>query len=71
MTKKRDSSLFQFDSNVVCAVTHLRKIIFLQNWLVMSLSGPFCVAHAHWKLNQHNQNFMILVDSLHKGMSKC
>ena len=28
MTKKSDSSWFQFDSNVVCAVTHIRKRIF-------------------------------------------
>ena len=28
MTKKSDSSWFQFDSNVVCTVTHVRKIIF-------------------------------------------
>ena len=28
MTKKSDSSWFQFDSNVLCAVTHIRKRIF-------------------------------------------
>ena len=28
MTKKSDSSWFQFDSNVVCTVTHIRKRIF-------------------------------------------
>ena len=28
MTKKSDSSWFQFDLNVVCTVTHIRKRIF-------------------------------------------
>ena len=70
MTKKCDSSWFQFDSNVVCTVTYIREKIFKIRFLC-HLSGPFCVAHAHWKLNQHNQNFMILADSLHKVMSKC
>ena len=69
MTKKRVSSWFQFDSNVVSAVTHIRKRIFSK--LFCHLPGPFCVAHAHWEPNQHNQNFMILADSLHKVMSKC
>ena len=54
MTKKSDSSWFQFDSNVVCTVTFIRKKV-LQNWLVMSPSCPSCVAHVDWKPNQHNQ----------------
>ena len=70
MTKKSDSSCFQFDSNVVCAVTHIRKRIFFKIGLLCHLPGPFCVAHAHWKPNQHNQHFLILEDSLHKVMSK-
>ena len=55
MTKKSDSAWFQFDSNVVCTVTHIRKRIFFKIGLLCHLPGPFCVAHAHWKLNQHNQ----------------
>ena len=71
MSKKRFSSWFQFDSNVVSAVTHVRKRIFFKIGLFCHLPRPFCVAHAHWKPNQHNQNFMILADSQHKVMSKC
>ena len=70
MTKKSDSSWFQFDSNVVCTVTFIRKI-FYKIGLLCHLSGRFCVAHTHWKRNQYNQNFMILADSLRKFMSKC
>ena len=39
--------------------------------LLCHLYGSFGVAHAHWKPNQHNQNFIILADFLHKVMSKC
>ena len=34
MTKKSVSSWFQFDSNVVSAVTYVRKFFF-ENWLVL------------------------------------
>ena len=71
MTKKSNNPCCQFDSNVVCTVNYIKKIIFLKIGLLCHLPGPFCVAHAHWKPNQHNQNFMILADSLHKVMSKC
>ena len=71
MTKKSDSSWFQFDSKVVCTVAHIRKRIFFKIGLLCHLPGLFCVAHAHWKLNQYNQTFMILADSLHEVMSKC
>ena len=70
MTKKSNSSWFQFDSNVVCTVIHIKKRIFLKIDLSCHLPGRFCVAHAHWKPNQLNQNFMMLVDSLHKVISK-
>ena len=70
MTKKSDSSWFQFDSNVICTVTYVGKNFFKIR-LLCHLPGPFCVAHAHWELNQHNQNFMILADPLHRDMSKC
>ena len=70
MTKKSDSSWFQFDSNVVCTVTYIRKKIFKIH-LLCHLPRPFCVVHAHWKLNQHSQNFIILADFLHNVMSKC
>ena len=71
MTKKSDSSWFQFDSNVVCTVTHIKKKDIFKIGLLCHLPGTFCDAHAHCKLNQHDQNFMILADSLHKVMSKC
>ena len=46
MTKKRDSSCFQFDSNVVCTVTYNRKRIF---------SKLFCYSkmHEQEKKRQH------------------
>ena len=71
MTKKSDSSWFQFDSDVVCVVTHIKKRIFFKIGLLCHLPGSFCIVYAHWKLNQHDQNFMFLTDSLHKVMSKC
>ena len=49
MTKKSDSSWFQFDSSVVWPVTYIRKRIFTKTGLLCHLPGPFCVAHAHWK----------------------
>ena len=71
MTKKSDRSWFQFDSNVVCIVTYMRKRTFPKIGSLCHLPEPFCVARAHSKPNQHNHNFMILADSLHKVMSKC
>ena len=71
MAKKSDSSWFQFDLNVVCTVTYIRKQIFFIIRLLCHLPGPFCVPHAYWKLNQNNQYFMVLADPLHKVMSKC
>ena len=68
MTKKSDSSWFQFDSNVVCTVTYIREKMFKIH-LLCHLPGPFCIPHAQWKLNQHNQNFMNLSDSLHKCLN--
>ena len=55
-------------ASLIQTVNYIKKRT-LQNWLVMSHSQT-CVAHAHWKPNYHNQNFMILADSLHKVMSK-
>ena len=69
MTKKSDNSCCQFDSNVVCTVDYIKKDFF-KIGLLCHLPGSFCVAHAHWKPNHHNQTFMILADSLHKVMSK-
>ena len=57
MTKKSDSSWFQFDSNVVCTVTYIKKKTFFKIRLLCHLPGPFCVAHAHWKLTQHKPKF--------------
>ena len=71
MTKKSDSSRFQFDSNAVCTVYSYYEKNFFKIGLLCHLPGPLCVAHAHWKLNHHNQKFMTLADSLHKVMSKC
>ena len=42
----------------VCTVDHIRKRIFFKIGLLCHLPGPFCVAHVHWKLNQHNKDFM-------------
>ena len=64
MTKKSDSSWFQFDSNVLCTVNYINKRKCFKISLLCYLPRPFCVAHAHWKPNQRNQNFMILADSL-------
>ena len=70
MTKKTDSLWFQFDSNAACTVTYIRKIIFTK--LTCCVTFPdHCVPHARWKPNQHDQNFMILANSVHKVMSKC
>ena len=69
MTKKSDNSWFQFDSNVVCTVSHIRKTNFSELAFYVTFLDDF-VLHAHWKLNQHNQNFMILTGSLHNIMSK-
>ena len=71
MTKKGVSSWFQFASNVVSAVTNIRKINFSKLACFVTFPGPFCVVQVHWKPNQHHQNFLILADSLHKVMSKC
>ena len=70
MTKKSHTSCCQFDSNAVYTVNYIEKIIFAKLACYVGLPGPFCVAHAHWKPNHHNQNFVILQDSLHKVMSK-
>ena len=70
MTKKSDSSWFQFDSNILCTVTHIRKE-FVQNWLAMSPSQTILCCACALETYQHNQNFMILVDSRHKIMSEC
>ena len=67
MTKKSHRSCCQFDSNAVRTVNYIEKKIFTK----LACYGSFCVAHAHWKPNHHNQNFVILADSLHKVMSKC
>ena len=70
MTKESDSSWFQFDSNILCTVTYIRKKCY-KIGLLYHLPGPFCVAHAQWKPNQHNKNFTIFPDSLHKVVSEC
>ena len=71
MTKKSDSSWFQFDSNAVCTVTHIRKRIFPKLACYVTLPDHFVLRMHIGNLISRNQNFMTLADSLHKSMSKC
>ena len=41
MTKKGDSSWFQFDSNVLCTVTHIRKRSFSKLACYVTLTDHF------------------------------
>ena len=60
MTKKSDSSWFQFDSNVVCTVTHIRKRFFSKLACYVTFPDHFVLRLC-----------ITLADSLHKVMSKC
>ena len=65
---KSDSLWFHFDSNVAYNVTLIYwKKKFFKIGLLSYLSELFCVAHAHTKPDQHNENFVVLDEF----MSKC
>ena len=71
MTKKSDSSWFQFDLNVVCTVTYIRKRIFSKLACNVTFPGHFVLLMRTGNLISIIKKLMILVDSLHKVVSKC